>query len=81
MTFLIYQTSTKPNTSAVLKDVSVALCNPDAMASLLGHFEVDTRPGFVEMDEESTLKAFPGASKENQNFSGKKVGPTDFSQL
>lgn len=69
--------SNKQDTSTVLKDVSVVLCNPDAMASLLGHFEVDTRPAFPEIDDESTLKALPGASKENRNC----AGPTDFSQL
>lgn len=56
--------------SNLFKDVNV---HPDAAASLLGHFDLDSRRGFTNMDEESTLKA-PSNQK---NVSG----PTDFSQL
>uniref|UniRef100_A0A915DE96 Histone RNA hairpin-binding protein RNA-binding domain-containing protein n=1 Tax=Ditylenchus dipsaci TaxID=166011 RepID=A0A915DE96_9BILA len=41
----------------LFKDVSVALCNPDNMASLMGHFDLESRTrGFTDHDE-STLKA------------------------
>lgn len=45
--------------------------NPDNMASLLGHFDLNTRQGTM-LNDESTLKA-------NENRSAN--APTDFSQL
>jgi len=68
------------DTTSMLKDVSIALSNPDAMASLLGHFDIDTRKAFVDQDEESTLKAAPATRSRGGNNT-KVTGPTDFGHM
>lgn len=56
--------------TTLFKELNV---HPDAAASLLGHFDLESRRGFTNIEEESTLKA-----PSNQQ---KISGPTDFSQL
>lgn len=53
-----------------IKKVSV-LDNPEAIFSMMGHFDMETRRGF-EQEDESTLKGAPTIGQQ---------GPTDFKQL
>ncbi|KAH7720804.1 CRE-CDL-1 protein [Aphelenchoides avenae] len=68
------KTPSKENTTnKLLEDVKIQLANPDNLASMLGHFDVNTRQYTnISHDDESTLKAV---------VTGKERGPTDFSVL
>lgn len=64
------QNENSPMKNPAVKDINVILNTPEQMASLLGHFDMDTRR--VLFEDESTLK---GNSKSKVN------GPVDFSML
>lgn len=57
------------NENNVFKKVSV-LDNPEAIFSMMGHFDMDSRRGF-EQDDESTLKGIPATAS----------GPIDFKTI
>ena len=68
---------------ALGNDLTVSLTNPDALASLIGHFDMDTlraSPSVTIKSEqdESTLKA---PQTFGTSYADRVRGPTDFSQL
>uniref|UniRef100_A0A914GRG7 Histone RNA hairpin-binding protein RNA-binding domain-containing protein n=1 Tax=Globodera rostochiensis TaxID=31243 RepID=A0A914GRG7_GLORO len=74
------KSSPPPNKkSRSYNDINIAIANPDNMASMLGHFDMDTLRGGESTlmggeGDESTLKAITAGARAVQ-------GPTDFSYL
>ena len=69
-----------PTTAASTKSTTTAttfvLDNPDQMASLLGHFDFNTRAATLQGGDESTLKA-----NARDAAADDRGAPTDFSAL